>query len=444
MFDFIKYIKPFWYYRLTAKMPQAVLLDDSKLDLLVKEDFLNSGIFKFHNSKYLDLAYQALTLGYLPENENRSNIQNQTIFDIADNYRFIHRHFGKTKALYVLILRVLFLNNPFREVYYFITNKCQKVKNSKTRSLEDSLSRSFEFSKKVSVIIPTLNRYEYLKDVLLDLQVQTYQNFDVLICDQSDEFDAEFYENWNLDLHVIQQKEKALWYARNRCIKTSDAEYLLFFDDDSRVEPNWIEMHLKICIQYNSLISAGVTNTVLGGGLSANSEKIHLSDVLDTGNVLIHRSVFDKTGLFDESFERMRMGDGEFGLRSLLNGFMIISNPYAKRVHLKVEKGGLRHMGAWDAIHNIGLFKPKPIPSSLYFARKHFDTNTALIYGLTQLPKAFIPYAKKNSGIKTKLLYYFISILFAPLLLINCLHAWRISGKMLRKHRLIKSNDIAL
>ncbi len=435
MFDFLKYIKPFWYYRLIPKIPIPILLTNVKLDELVSNSKISVGEYRFNISLYMDLAYQALIIGYLPESEDEiSDLQKHKITDISENYRFVFRQFGLIKAFYVLILRILFLNNPIRESYYFFINRHKKSDLKITNFVNKTNNLSKDFSAKISVVIPTLNRYEYLEDVLSDLENQSYKNFDVWICDQTDDFNKEFYSNWNLDLHVIQQKEKALWFARNRCIKSSDGEYLLFFDDDSRVDCNWIQEHINVCVQYQTLISAGITKTVVGGGLSEKSNRIHLSDVLDTGNVLIHRSVFQKTGLFDENFEKMRMGDGEFGLRCLLSGHKIISNPYACRVHLKVSTGGLRQMGAWDAIHNIGLFKPKPIPSSLYFARKHFDKNTALIYGLTQLPKAFIPYSKKNANFKVKLFYYSWSFVFFPILLGNFLHSWRISTKMLERY----------
>jgi glycosyltransferase involved in cell wall biosynthesis len=281
----------------------------------------------------------------------------------------------------------------------------------------------------VSVIIPTLNRYEYLKDVLGDLEKQTYKNFDVWICDQTDDYQPEFYRDWKLKLNVFQQQKKALWMARNECIRRSDGDFLLFFDDDSRVEPNWIVEHLKIVSQRR--VSAGVTDTVVGGGKGIKSGIYHLSDSLDTGNVMIDRGIFGVTDFFDEKFEKLRMGDGEYGLRCLLNGFEIISNPLAGRIHLKGELGGLRQMGAWDAIHSIGLFKPRPIPSSLYLARKHFDNETALIYGLSQLPKSLIPYRFKGSGGLKKVPYLFGSILLSPILFLTFWMSWRKSTEML-------------
>jgi glycosyltransferase involved in cell wall biosynthesis len=433
MFDFIKYIKPLWYYRLAYKMPHSVLLNKGELDQLVNADVLTKGGFKNEHSLYMDLAYQALNSGYIPQGD-RSAFQDLTVTNVQDNYRFVYRQFGKSKAIYVLCIRLISFKNPLKEIISFKRATDLKVKiNPKDW---DTQSVSLNSLVKVSVVIPTLNRYEYLKDVLADLEKQTYKNFDVWICDQSEPFNGDFYQGWNLKLNVIEQQEKALWYARNRCIESSDSEYLLFFDDDSRVEPDWIEAHLQCCKHFNCLISAGTTHTIAGGGNSVKSEYYHSSEVLDTGNVLIHRSVFDLTALFDIAFERMRMGDGEFGLRCLLNGCKVISNPVAKRIHLKVQTGGLRQMGAWDAIHNIGLLKPKPIPSALYFARKHFDKSTTLIYGLTQLPKACLPYSKKKSKPIQKLPYYFLSFLLAPILLFTFYRSWKISSKLL----IIQSN----
>ena len=65
----------------------------------------------------------------------------------------------------------------------------------------------------------------------------------------------------------------------------------------------------------------------------------------------------------------MRQGDDEFGIRSTLKGFRSVSNHKAYRTHLKVESGGLREMGSWDGFRSIKFFKPKPIPSVLYYRK---------------------------------------------------------------------------
>jgi glycosyltransferase involved in cell wall biosynthesis len=410
-------------------MPHVVLLNKEELDNLVDAGTIFRGNYGNDKSVYLDLAYQALQMGHIPSQLVKPSFQNSVVKEVADNYRFIFRHFGRAKALYVLLWRIFSIKNPIKEVYSFLKNWESKVLMDYIEPEQNRFLRETITEPSVSVIIPTLNRYEYLKDVLGDLEKQTYKNFDVWICDQTDDYQPEFYRDWKLKLNVFQQQKKALWMARNECIRRSDGDFLLFFDDDSRVEPNWIVEHLKIVSQRR--VSAGVTDTVVGGGKGIKSGIYHLSDSLDTGNVMIDRGIFGVTDFFDEKFEKLRMGDGEYGLRCLLNGFEIISNPLAGRIHLKGELGGLRQMGAWDAIHSIGLFKPRPIPSSLYLARKHFDNETALIYGLSQLPKSLIPYRFKGSGGLKKVPYLFGSILLSPILFLTFWMSWRKSTEML-------------
>jgi len=431
MFEFIKYISPLYYYRLAHKMPHNVFLSIKELDTLVGEGKLNWGNFSSYEAKYMDLAYQALEAGYFTQGQDRSEIQDSIINHIEDNYRFVNRIYGLQKAMFVLLWRLLQFNNPIKELKGFFRGRSPKIKKRTKENQEFPFKEEKEVlaqGNKVSVIIPTLNRYKYLKDVLADLEKQTYANFDVWICDQSENFNADFYKGWNLDVHVFQQEEKALWRARNECVRRSNGSFLLFFDDDSRVEPDWIVNHLKIA--GGTIISAGITETLVGGGLSTNSDVLHLSGSLDTGNVMIHRNVFQRTGIFDEKFEKLRMGDGEFGLRCLLHGFELISNPKASRVHLKGESGGLRQMGAWDAIHSIGLFKPRPIPSSLYLAKKHFNKETAMIYGLSQLPKAIIPYRLKGASVMQKMPFIFLALILSPILVVTFLNSWNISNKM--------------
>ena len=128
--------------------------------------------------------------------------------------------------------------------------------------------------------------------------------------------------------------------------------------------------HLNCLEYFNSEISAGVSLSKLGAKIPFNYKFYRISDQLDTGNVVLNRNVFKIVGLFDEQFEGMRMGDAEFGLRAYRNGIISISNPEAYRIHLKSNEGGLRKLGSWDAFRPTSFFKPRPIPSVLYYARK--------------------------------------------------------------------------
>jgi glycosyltransferase involved in cell wall biosynthesis len=437
MFEFLKYIQPLWYYRLAFQSENSVLLnqvyDQNTSEIIIDESF------SCKESKDMDCAYRALQLGFIPVEKTSSNkkVKIKTITNRNDNYLFVAKYFGKFKLVYVLCLRTLCLNNPILELMgFFKALKMNKIDITKNHiqyaTYATFQSNLIQSNPLVTVVIPTLYRYEYLKDVLADLESQDYQNFEVIICDQTDVIPKELYEGWNLNIQLIQQEEKALWLARNRCIQMAKGEYILLFDDDSRVETNWISNHLKCLDFFKVKISAGVTHTLVGHGLGKKESYFHLSDVFDTGNSMVHIDVFKKVGLFDRQFEKMRMGDGEFGLRAILGGFLVVSNPFAKRIHLKVETGGLRQMGSWDALRPKSLLAPRPVPSVLYLARKYFGNTAAIFYLIQNIPFSFIPYKFKKSKY-LKFAFLIILPLLIPVMLVVVLKSWFSSSRMLNE-----------
>jgi glycosyltransferase involved in cell wall biosynthesis len=441
MFEFLKYIQPLWYYRLAFQSENSVVLnelyDQDTPEILIDESF------SCKESQNMERSYRALQLGVIPVEGVSSNKKGriEAISSRNDNYLFVAKYFGKFKLVYVLFLRILFMNNPILELTgFFKALKIGKVDITQDHirytNFENFQSILIQSNPLVSVVIPTLNRYEYLKDVLKDLEVQDYQNFEVLICDQTDAVNKVFYEDWKLNIHLLKQEEKALWLARNKCIQKSSGDYILLFDDDSRVESNWISNHLKCLDFFKVKISAGVTHTLVGHGLGKKETYFHLSDVFDTGNSMVHKSVFSEVGLFDRQFEKQRMGDGEFGLRSILGGFLVVSNPFARRIHLKVETGGLRQMGSWDALRPKSLFAPRPVPSVLYLARKYFGNSVARYYLIQNIPFSFIPYKFKKSKV-LKLLFLCVLPLYLPLMCVVVIKSWVKATKMLRSGALI-------
>ena len=437
MFEFLKYIQPLWYYRLAFQSENGVLLnelyDQNTAEILIDESY------SCKESQDIDRAYRALQLGIIPVEKTSFNKKEkiETITNRSDNYLFVAKYFGKFKLVYVLFLRILCLNNPILELIGFVKalkiNKIDITQNHiQYENFQIFQSSIIQSNPLVTVVIPTLNRYEYLKDVLADLESQDYQNFEVIICDQTDKIPRGFYDGWNLNIQLIEQEEKALWLARNRCIQMAKGEFILLFDDDSRIETNWISNHLKCLDFFKVKISAGVTHTLVGHGLGKKESYFHLSDVFDTGNSIVHIDVFKQVGLFDRQFEKMRMGDGEFGLRAILDGFLIVSNPHAMRIHLKVETGGLRQMGSWDALHPKSLFAPRPVPSVLYLARKYFGNSATKFYLIQNIPFSFIPYKFKKSKY-LKLAFFIVLPLLIPLMLFVVLKSWSRASQMLKE-----------
>ncbi len=441
IFPFIRYVKPAWYFNLAGKRSYPLWVNYDLLDETSRQLLSYDKNYSSHEAALRDAAYQALQKGMIFfDNTLALKITEEPT--IADNYRFVRKYFNKNWALLICLIRLFSLVNPVRELKaFFSTTKTGHVNVfSGHCDYKDELSSTSSLlssQPKVSVIIPTLNRYIYLKDVLNDLAHQTYTNFEVLICDQSDPVDVAFYREFDsLDIRLIVQKEKALWRARNRCIVESSGEYILLFDDDSRVESNWIENHLRCLDFFKVEISSGVSLSKVGAKIPAHYAYYRWSDQLDTGNVMVRKSVFRETGLFDRQFEKQRMGDGEFGLRCYLAGFKNISNPSAQRLHLKVSSGGLRQMGSWDAWRPKNVLAPRPIPSVLYLVRKYFGSGSALLFVLTELPVSIMPYKFKGSKMGG-LLSLLIFIFLWPLFLFQVARSLGRATKMLRVGALI-------
>lgn len=440
IFKFIRYTQPTWKYNIIPTEnilfstcyyhPEWLPLSDN---ILLDAD----NNFKTESARNADIGYRAWNMGLLSVTEKSvaEKIKNLPSPTIQDEYTFVRKYWGSHWALYALLRRLISFKNPFVEIYSFIKTRRIKRENPYIKPIDYSSYNTYNSTlvnqqPLISVIIPTLNRYVYLKDVLEDLEKQDYKNFDVIVVDQSEPFQEEFYKQFKLNLKAIHQKEKLLWTARNRAIRESKADYLLFFDDDSRVESDWITEHLKSLDYFKAEISAGVSLAVQGAKVPQSYSYFRWADQFDSGNALVHRDVFKRIGMFDLNFNKQSMGDGEFGMRAYLKGVKSISNPNAKRIHLKVSDGGLREIGHWDGFRPKKLFAPKPIPSVVYLYKKYFPTHLYRESILLGIMLSNVGYKQKRQN-NMLALSIFLTIIKSPLLVIQFLRSRKRANLML-------------
>ena len=442
-FNWLKYIKPIWYFHLKPfEEGNLVWIDFEQLSMDEKKVISYDNEYSNPVLSNWDASYQALMRGVIKQAENNTRAEVVKLLP-TDIYRFTRKYYKNVWLYSTLVQRLFTLSNPINEfIGLWQTRDVKRIdlfqtyyEYDKYPFYDSSLLNSNPF---ISIIIPTFNRYESLRKILEDLQKQIHNNFEVIVIDQSNPFKREFYNNFNLRFNIIRQEKPALWKARNSGIKSTGSELLLFLDDDSSIEPNWVSEHIK-CIDYFCAdISSGVSLSVVGEKIPENYSYFRFADQLDTGNVLIKRTVFEKCGLFDEQFEKMRMGDGEFGIRAYLNGFKAISNPNANRIHFKHFDGGLRELDTWDAFRSTNIFQPKPVPSVLYYWRKYWGNEAALISSIIILPTSFTPYREKGKK-SGKLLSIIFFLVFLPFVYILYFLAWKKSSKMLIEGAIIDS-----
>lgn len=433
LFKFLKYLHPTHYFQLYRNDGSSVFPIVEKLPKEILEQLEPEAAFESEVARQYDLSWQAVNKGYIGKTETYTSFKE---VGLSDQYRFLRKYFHPAWVWYVLMLRLLSFKNPIREIAGFKRSKNARRSDYLKRPIQYPAWKTFEstlMAEKpfISVVIPTLNRYEYLKDVLSDFEIQTYTNFEIIIVDQSQPFQGDFCKDFNLKIKHIHQEEPALWSARNTAIKQSAGSIIALSEDDVRIGPDWLENHLKCLDFFYADISAGVFYPE-GSSIPEDRSFFAIASQFATGNALLNKGVFKEIGLFDRQFEKQRMGDGEFGLRAYLNGFKSVSNPFASCIDVKAGTGGLREMGSWDAFRPKKLFAPRPIPSVLYLYRKYFGRKRALLAILKTVPQSIIPYKYKKNR-KMLALGMLISLFLFPLVLIQVIISWRLATRKLKE-----------
>ncbi len=432
--DLLKIIQPTWYYLLLKNKPTA-----NNFKILDKHLVLNYyDKYKSKSAEKLDLNYQKILRGYFDLDFQHCDEK----VPLIDQYTFVRRMFKSVWVYFAFIVRLVTLNNPIKEIKILLSTRhvekiSFEVESSKNQEFLYFSSKLIKDEPFISVIIPTLNRYSHLKNALNDLCNQDYRNFEVIIVDQSEQFDLSFYDSFLLNKVIIRQKERGLWKARNRAIKKCKGEYLLFYEDDVRVNSDWISNHLKVLEFFGCDISVGVFHPN-GEKIPNRSRYFRLASQFSTGNAMVKKNIFHKVGLFDLQFEKMRMGDGEFGARCVENDIIMINNPFASCIDVKADQGGFRETGSWDGYRSKSFFDPKPFPSVIYYYRKYWGKKSA-IYTLVKLvPLTLVPYSMKNkkSAYTISLVLFF---LFFPILFYKAIISWNIASKMLNEGHKISS-----
>lgn len=103
----------------------------------------------------------------------------------------------------------------------------------------------------LSIVIPTYNRANTLKQCLEYLQKQTIRNFEVILVDDgSTDETGKMVENFQkkswLDLKIFHQTNQKQGIARNLGIKQAQGEIILFLGDDIFALPSLVEEHLAV------------------------------------------------------------------------------------------------------------------------------------------------------------------------------------------------------
>jgi glycosyltransferase involved in cell wall biosynthesis len=151
---------------------------------------------------------------------------------------------------------------------------------------------------KVSIIIPTKNRCQSLKECLDSFLRQAYKNFEVVIVDGGSTDGTKqlvaHYKN-KIDIIFIEQKRKGLVNAVNEGWKSSYGEIIIRTDDDIVASQEWLREVIEIFGNLDGV--GGVTGpTIIPEALKENRDIFFFQRRMREGNLfwrLLGRVYFD-------------------------------------------------------------------------------------------------------------------------------------------------------
>ena len=188
-----------------------------------------------------------------------------------DAYLFFMRNHKWLWAPYVFAMRTLKRFRPMSEAgAYFSARRAARRTQPPVvpgTKLTRDVTEELEPEPKVSVVIPTLNRYEHLRRCLKCLSEQTIAPYEVICADQTPEAkrpESPYKEFPELPVITIFFDSPGLWKARNAAVKKATGDYILFFDDDITFGNDLIEEHLRGLARYGADVSRGLVDARRG------------------------------------------------------------------------------------------------------------------------------------------------------------------------------------
>ena len=125
---------------------------------------------------------------------------------------------------------------------------------------------------KVSICIPTYNGREHLKECLESIRAQTFQNFEVVICDDQSsdgtlDFARELARGDNRFRFIQNQRRLGLAGNWNRSISAARGEWIKFVFQDDIIAPTCVEKLLQACERSGESFAFCARNFIFGNGI---------------------------------------------------------------------------------------------------------------------------------------------------------------------------------
>lgn len=166
---------------------------------------------------------------------------------------------------------------------------------------------------KVSIIIPTFNRRDYITIALDSVRVQTYKDYEIIIIDDGSSDDTkEVLKPYQENVRYFYQDNRGIPATRNKGIREAKGDFIAFLDSDDHWLPEKLERQIECFSKhphYGMVATRCSCTTPEGKFLKKNRPgksgwiltDLFKANFIRTSSAMIKKECLEEIGLFDES-----------------------------------------------------------------------------------------------------------------------------------------------
>ncbi|MGV7235705.1 MAG: glycosyltransferase family 2 protein [Nitrosomonadaceae bacterium] len=243
---------------------------------------------------------------------------------------------------------------------------------------------------KLSLLICTYNRAEFLRDTLKSIlasQFSSWEFVEIVVVNNNSTDDTQsvtesYFDNELCAVKYVFEPVQGLSRARNTAIESSSGEYVAYLDDDIYMDNKWLSAVFDVIDKYPSAAAFGGKSvpifeeaepdwkcdeafSVYGTTNSGDSIKRMIYPEHPFGlNMIFKRSVFDEIGLFSTRLGRKKNNllsgeESDMFYRMSLKGLEVVYTPHALVRHriprIRTTRQWVMNRYFWQGISKIAF-----------------------------------------------------------------------------------------
>ena len=271
----------------------------------------------------------------------------------------------------------------------------------------------------VSVLVPTLDRYPYLFNELVQLQKQTLKPLEVLVTDQTEDADhsSGFLKDFSdISIRYFPQRDRGQCIAWNKLLEEAGGEAVLFLGDDAdAIRPDFIQRLVSTMQHYDADMVAAHVEELIRADNTFNY--VRHTDTFPI--CLVKRKLLLTTGYMDMVYNRDIRADGDLAIRCHKEGALMIYDRSITVFHHHAPAGGLRAHRArvLTRTRSKKLVRGVLLPtvSEIYLRHKYFSQRQTKEDQMIRLISMFF----MEGGVVKRLLRILYVVIVSPSLILE-------------------------